>query len=174
MGFSYEQFVADARAAARQAQPDRAVKALLEQTLADPAAVAAAVPDREEDEIRLFEDDTVSVWSCRFQPQVVMPPHEHKMRVWLGVYRGVEVSTLYRRDPEGLTATATHATAPGQVLGLADDVIHAVTAEGPEPSEALHVYLGPLTDVERALFDWESGAAMPFTMERFSAMQRPR
>jgi len=168
MPFTYELFVAAARRAAGRPDADAAVRALLEATLQNPVAV----PARDDDEVCLYQDATVSVWSCRFHPGVTMPPHEHKMRVWIGVYAGVEKSLLYRRDDCGLTPVGEHLIHCGQVKSLDADVVHAVTAEGSGPSEALHVYLGPLTDIERNLFDWDTGDPVPFTMENFDAMKR--
>lgn len=173
MTFTYDGFVEAARAAARESESTTAVRALLEKTLDDPAAIAEAIPDQAEDEIMLFEDETVSIWSCRFQPFVVMPPHEHKMTVHVGVFQGGEKNILFRRERESLKHVSTKVVRPGEVLSIGPDGIHAVTAEGDRPSHALHVYLGPLMQVERALFDWQSGAEVDFTMENFHSMKKP-
>jgi predicted metal-dependent enzyme (double-stranded beta helix superfamily) len=171
--YSDESFVESARSAASAPDPDTAVIDLLRRTLADPEAVAAAMPDQHEDEILLFEDDSVSVWSSRFQPGVMMPPHEHRMPVHIGGVTGTEVSVLYRREAGQLVQVEERTVRPGEVLSLPGDAIHAVTAAGDMPSHALHVYLGPLSRVERALFDWDTGARVDFSMENFHAMQRP-
>ncbi|MEM9418257.1 MAG: hypothetical protein AAGA25_04260 [Planctomycetota bacterium] len=136
--------------------------------------MAAAIPPREQDEVHLFEDGTVSIWNCRFQPNVVIPPHEHKMPVWIGVISGAEQNIFYRRDDDGLHEIGTRTIQPGEVVAISEDAIHAVTAEGDEPSDALHVYLGPLTQVERDLFDGVSGEVVPFTEENFERLKRNR
>ena len=173
MAFTYDDFVRDARTAARDPEPTKAVRRLLEATLEDPSAIAEAIPDQADDEIMLFEDETVSIWSCRFQPHVVMPPHEHKMTAHIGVFRGGEKNILFRREPDALRHVKTTVVQPGDVFSIGPDGIHAVTAEGDLASHALHVYLGPLMQVERALFDWHTGAAVAFTMENFHRMKRP-
>ena len=172
MAFTYDGFVQAVRAAVQEDRPGQAVGRLMRKTLADPAAVAAAVPPQDEDEVHLFEDESVSIWSCRFQPTEVIPPHEHKMPVWIGVFLGVEKNTFYRRDGRGMHEIGTQAIGPGEVFAIGDDAIHAVTALGDEPSHALHVYLGPLTKIERGLFEYESGKSVPFTVENFEKMKK--
>ncbi|MEM1108399.1 MAG: hypothetical protein AAGH99_06880 [Planctomycetota bacterium] len=172
MAFTYEGFVAAVQEAASGDKPAEAVGQLMRETLADPAAVAAAIPPRDEDEVHLFEDGAVSIWNCRFQSDVVVPPHEHKMPVWIGVISGAEKNIFYRRDDDGLHEIGTRVIRPGEVVAIGDDAIHAVTAEGDEPSDALHVYLGELTAVERDLFDWFSGEAVEFTMDNFEKMKK--
>ena len=46
---------------------------------------------------------------------------------------------------------------PGEVLSIGPSAIHSVACTGTEPSCGIHVYLGPLTRVERSLFDLGSG-----------------
>ena len=62
----------------------------------------------------------------------------------------------------------------GDMLSLGPEAVHAVTAGTAEPSLALHVYLGPLMQIERSLFNWRTGEAIPFTMENFQAQSRRR
>jgi len=173
MVFSHESFVEAARAAAAGPKATQAVRSLLKQVLADPKAVASAVPSQAEDEILLFEDETVSIWNCRFQPDVVMPPHEHKMDAHIGVFRGAEKNILFRREDGVLRHVATKTVHPGEVFSIGPDGVHAVTGDGGKPSQALHVYLGPLTRVRRGLFDWVTGAEIDFTMENFDRMKMP-
>lgn len=172
MSFSYESFIAAAREAARSDDPTKAVRSLLKHTVADPDALAALIPPQDEDEIMLFEDDTVSIWSCIFQPHIAMPPHEHKMPVHVGCFKGGEKSYLYRRDGATLKHVTTKVVHPGDVFSMGGDGIHAVTADGDEYCHALHIYTGPLMQVKRSLFDWDTGAEVDFTMENFHAMKK--
>jgi len=172
MSFSYEAFIDAARAAAVSDDPTKAVRALLKQTVADPEKLAASIPSQDEDEIMLFEDDTVSIWSCIFQPHVVMPPHEHRMPVHVGCFKGGEKSYLYRRDGTTLNHGTTRIVHPGEVFSMGGDGIHAVTADGDNCCHALHVYTGPLMQVKRSLFDWNTGTEIDFTMENFHAMKK--
>ncbi len=175
MTFDKDAFVKAAREAVGSPQPTKAVRALLEETIAqtDPQAIIDSIPLGDEEEIMLFEDEHASIWFCRFDPSVVLPPHEHKMNVHIGVLRGGEKNILYRREAGTLKHIKTKTVNPGEVLSLGSDGIHAVTADGDEPSYALHVYEGPLMQIKRSLFDWESGEEIEFTMENFYAMQKP-
>ena len=169
-----EEFVKAAREAASDPEPTKAVRKLLFDTLADGEAIADAIAAQEEDEILLHEDNTVSIWTCRFLPDRVVPPHEHKMDVHIGVFRGAEKNILYRRDAGALKLAKNKTVGTGEVFSLGADGIHAVTAGGDEPSLALHVYLGPLMQVERSLFDWETGDKVEFTMDNFHNMTKDR
>ncbi|MEM9915420.1 MAG: hypothetical protein AAF911_10700 [Planctomycetota bacterium] len=173
MAFSYDRFVADVRDAAASADaPMAAVQRVMHEAVADPAAVASAVPEREDDELHLFEDASVSIWVCRFRPDVVMPAHEHKMPVVIGGFAGIEKSILYRRVGDELEPIGERSVGPGEVITIGADAIHAVTAEGDQLSHALHVYLGELTKVERDLFDEATGGTVPFTDANFEKLKK--
>ena len=169
-----DDFVAAARKAAVDREPTKAVRQVLLDTLVNPDPVADAIAAQEEDELLLHEDETVSIWTCRFVPDRVVPPHEHKMDVHIGVFRGAEDNILYRRVDGELIRAKSKTVEAGDVFSLGADGIHAVTASGTEPSLALHVYLGPLMQVERSLFDWETGAKVAFTMDNFHDMTKPK
>ena len=57
-------------------------------------------------------------------------------------------------------------------MHLSHVAVHAVTADGDGQSHAIHVYEGPLTQIQRSLFDWVTGEEVEFTMENFHAMAR--
>jgi predicted metal-dependent enzyme (double-stranded beta helix superfamily) len=161
------------RTAAAGDDPSDAVREALRRCLGDASGLARLIARQAEDEEHLFEDAAVSVWTCRFHAGVLMPPHEHRMPVHIAVVGGAERNILYRRRDGALERAAEKNVHAGEILSLGPEAVHAVTALGPEPSLALHVYLGPLMRIERSLFDWDTGEAVPFTMENFSAMQRP-
>jgi len=173
MAFTFDQFVTDVRAAAAQPDANAAVRALLSAVVVDPDAIFRVSPEGGEDEVMLFEDETVSIWHCRFQPHVMMPPHEHKLDVHIGGYAGSEKSLLFAREDGALAYRGSKVVGPGEVLSLGPQAIHAVIAEGEAPSLALHVYMGPLMQLTRGLFDWETGEEVDFTLENFEAMKRP-
>ncbi len=172
MPFSPESFVADLRAAAADARPVRAVNAVMKEAVADPAAVAARVPDYEGEQLCLFENDELSVYCVRFFAGQLVPPHNHKMPAFIGVYEGTEVNRLFRHDASGLTLVAEKHVGPGETLSIGSEGIHGVYARGGEDSLALHAYLGALERVRRSLFDPESGREIPFTDESYQALLR--
>ncbi|MHA3976871.1 hypothetical protein ACW9UR_04225 [Halovulum sp. GXIMD14794] len=171
-GFTLDGFVSDARAAAASQDPLAEAERLMARVLADPDKVRAGVPHMDQDEVLLFEDDSVSIWHERFLPSEVLPPHEHRMPVVLGVYHGRERNTLWRRIDGALHPAGRLELAAGEYQVLGADAIHAVQALDDAPSLGLHIYLGPLTRVERSLFDWDDGAPRPMTDTNFEAMKR--
>lgn len=172
MSFNYTDFVTKMRTAASSQTPTKSVREGLTSTLASAELQNSGLPVQEEDEILLFEDNTVSIWSCRFDPEFVMPPHEHKMEVHIGVVSGQEKNIMFRREDRALKHVKSVIVNSGDILSIGADALHAVTASGDTHSHALHVYLGPLTKVKRDLFDWTTGAAVDFTMKNFENMKR--
>lgn len=173
MGFSFSELANRVSAAAKGADAVQAIRAILQGAIADPDAIFAATPQGEDDETMILENDHVSIWRCRFQPHEIMPPHEHKMPVLIATYSGTERSLIYQRRDGALEQTGTVDISAGQVRALPDDVIHAVVGAHGRPSDAIHVYLGPLMQIERDLFDWDTGASVTFTMDAFEALKRP-
>ncbi|MGI9389839.1 MAG: hypothetical protein ACR2O1_07260 [Boseongicola sp.] len=173
MAFTFEGMVAEIRTAAKQSDPEGAIYNVLSDALKNMDEMVSATPVAGEDEVHLFEDDDLSIWHCRFQPHVVMPPHEHRLKVLIAGYSGSEKSVLYTRTENGLEEAETVIAHAGQVITLDENAIHTVIAEGDVPSLAVHVYLGPLMTLKRDLFNPDTGSAVDFTLENFSAMKRP-
>ena len=169
---SVESLVQSIRLAANKSDPETAIREILLETVKYPDAIFAVTSGEDKDEVLYFEDDKVSIWRCRFQPRIVMPPHEHRLKVLIGAYSGGEKSILYKRTEEGLSEAGCVTVHAGEVITLGKAAIHAVTTMDVNPSDAIHVYLGPLMQLERDLFDWESGKAVAFTLENFNAMKR--
>ncbi|SLN27303.1 hypothetical protein TRL7639_01024 [Falsiruegeria litorea R37] len=172
-GFSFEALVAELKGYVNTPDPQAAIKAHLQQLVRNPAPLLAASDKLSEPETLFHEDDDLSIWHCRFQPDVMLPPHEHLLPVLIACYSGEELSLLYQSGEAGLDQVGEISAAAGEVIALDRDAIHAVTAHGDRPSEAIHVYLGPLMKLKRDLYDWDTGKAVDFTMEAFEAMKRP-
>ena len=171
--FSVESLVQSIRLAANKDDPEAAIREVLLETVKNPDAIFAATTNEDGDETMYFEDDSVSIWRCRFQPKIIMPPHEHLLKVLIGVYSGGEKSILYKCTEDGLKEAGSVIAHAGEVITLGKAAIHAVTTKDDKPSDAIHVYLGPLMQLERDLFEWESGKPVAFTLENFNAMKRP-
>jgi|TARA_B110000211_G_scaffold226137_1_gene279314 predicted metal-dependent enzyme (double-stranded beta helix superfamily) len=173
MTFSFDQFVIEARAAVASDKPNQAIRLLMQETLKSKEALVDNNPlEKDADEIMLFEDDTVSVWICRFDPYTVVPPHEHKMNAFIGVFKGREKNHFFKNDANGLKYQSTQIIDAGQMTSIGTDGLHAVVAEGEEDCYSLHVYTGPLSKVKRSLFDWNTGEAIEFTDENFRRLKR--
>lgn len=172
-GFSLETFIAEAREAAAAPDPVTTIDALFARRFADPASLAAAMPDFAEDEVLLHEDATVSIWHERFLPTEILPPHNHAVPAAIGVYAGRERNVLYRQGgPKGLTRCGALDLGPGDTYLFGATDMHTVQALDGEPSLGLHVYLGPLTQAERHLYEWDSLRPLPMTGTDFDALKR--
>ncbi|MCR9213571.1 MAG: hypothetical protein NXI13_07620 [Proteobacteria bacterium] len=172
MSFDFNEFVERVREANKASDPNLAIRDLLKQIVSKPDQIAAATPVDGEDEVMLFEDESLSIWRCRFQPHIFMPPHEHKIPVHIAGYAGKERSLLFKRERSGLSYRGEKIAREGDVITLGPEAIHAVVAEGDQCSQALHVYMGPLMKLKRGLFDWETGTQIDFTLENFDRLKR--
>jgi len=171
--FDLHTLVTDLRAAAAGEEPAVAVRKLMTDAFREPAAIRAAMTDFKTEYQALFEDDSVSIWYSSFQPGMHVPPHDHRTTAVIGVYDGVEINHFYLREPGRLVPKSARRLAAGDVIALRPDAIHSVEADGDRPCLGIHVYLGPLTRIERSIFDWESGAATAYTDAKLDAMTRP-
>jgi predicted metal-dependent enzyme (double-stranded beta helix superfamily) len=170
--FELNAFVRQLRAAALEDEPVKRVRELMTDAFRDPASIRAAMPGFDSDDEILFEDDTVSIWFVRFVPGLHVPPHDHQTTATIGVYEGAEDNHFYLREAGRLVHKSSRRVGPGDVIALKPDGIHSVEAADNRQSCGLHVYLAKLTTIERSLFDWDSGVAIPYTDENFDRMKR--
>ncbi len=173
MTFSMAEFITDLRAVAKQPDAEAQVKGILQAAIADPETLAAALPHYPENDTVLYEDDGLSVWHVRFTPGVNVPPHEHRIPAFIGLYRGQERNDFYQlTTAETLQHSGYQVLEPGDLLVMGVAAIHAVTCVSARPCCGLHVYLGKLTTVERSLFHPQTHARMPFTEENYALLQQ--
>ena len=172
--FDLDALVAELRTAAVQSDAPARIKAILEDAVHDPARVRADIPDFTENDVILFEDDTVSIWHCRFMPGHTVPAHDHQMSAIIAVYDGAERNDFYQADPVGgIRKSSEVKLNAGEVLQIGPSAIHSVGCASDEPCCGIHVYLGNLSEVDRSLFDTERGEVMAFTDENYVRLTRP-
>ena len=165
--------IADLRAAADADEPDEAIVSILNRFVARPDEADSIVPDFEEDDVVLFEDDTLSVWFCRFQPGATVPPHDHRIAATIAVVTGTEQNDFFTADDEGrLIQSDSRAVTPGKVLHIPDDAIHAVSCVSDIPSTAIHVYQGALTRIDRNLFDTDRNETLAYTDKNYARLTK--
>ena len=138
----------------------------------DPQAVLEVLGPFEGDDIVLYEDETISIQHCRFDPGLHVPPHDHQITAVIGVYAGGEINHFYSADESGLVHKSTKSVLPGEIVSMGPDAIHSVESATDNCGYAIHVYLGPLSTVERSLYDWESGAEYRYTKAKYNEMLR--
>ena len=170
--FSIEALVDDLRAVAQQPNSATEVRNIMDMIFENPVGVSQGMPSYEEDDVVLFEDDTISIWHCRFQPGNAVPPHDHQVAAIIGVYRGVERNDFFQAGESGkISKGKAVEMAPGTVLSIGPSAIHSVECISESPSCGIHVYLGPLTRIERNLFDVKTGERMRYTEEAYDRLK---
>ena len=112
-------FVVQIREAAASEDRKSAMRELLQDSQSRKVLMADAIAALEEDEVMFFEDETCSIWTCRYDPNVVFAPHEHGMGVHIAVYRGTEVEVLYNARPASYAMAVTHWSKPETSCALA-------------------------------------------------------
>ncbi len=136
--FDLDEFVQELRAAARKDEPVKKVRELMTRAFRNPAAIGAAMPDYDNDDEILFEDDSVSIWFVRFVPGLHVPPHDYQTTATIGVYQGAEDNHFYLREAGKLVHKSTQRVGPGDVLALKPDGIHSVEAAHGKASCGIH------------------------------------
>ncbi len=169
-----DNLIADIRQAAVQQDANHRIKAVLKdwlETLASDEAIKNNIPDYDEDEHLLFEDDNVAIWHCRYRPGFSVPAHDHQIVATIAVYDGVENNTMWVKTPEGgLKKQSEIPVKAGEVLQFGATAIHSVNCVSDEDSLAVHVYQGNLTKTERSLYDTKTGTALPFSDENYQKL----
>ena len=170
--FDLDTLVGELKSASRDKDAATLVKSIMDRTFANPENVAQHIPEFAEDDVVLFEDDNISIWHCRFQPGMAVPPHDHQVSATIGVYAGVERNIFYKSGGRGIEYSSEVVMVPGSVLSIGPTAIHSVECTSEEPSCGIHVYGGPLTRIERHLFDLQAGERLPFTDEAYERLKQ--
>jgi predicted metal-dependent enzyme (double-stranded beta helix superfamily) len=154
---------------------------LVRTLVADPEMIAAEVGEPEVPspvpiagiDDTLYEDDTVTVMIVHVNPGIEQPPHDHLMPAIIGVYEGTEAHRFYNRTPEGLAPSGLRAIGAGEVISMGTEGVHAIAAADDNWARAIHVYLGSLSKQTRSMFDPDSFAEKPLTLDGYSQACRP-
>lgn len=162
--FDLDDLVNRLRDAAKGEAPRPTIKAILQQAVEDPQQMRDGMPEFEDNDTILFEDESVSIWHCRFMPGYSVPAHDHQMSATIGVYIGAERNDFFENDPQGgIRKSSEVELSAGNVLEIGPSAIHAVGCASDEPCCGIHVYLGELTTVDRSLFDTAENTILNFT-----------
>ena len=148
-----ETFLAAARQALASASPERAMRALLDATVAALYTRSSRWIEHDGDEMLLASLPEITLYHIALSPHVHYPPHDHRMPAMVALYRGAETSFSYRRNGGALVRTRRQDYTAPCVAALPADVIHSVVNTGEVRSAAIHVYFGELTAVERSVWD---------------------
>ena len=156
--FDVDRLIADCVVASEEAEPRRAIRAVLERAVAEPESIADALRPTEGGLQLLHHTSTLTVLHIVWAPHMRLYPHDHRMWAAIGIYAGREDNAFFRRDPEAprlLVESGGKEVAVGDVLLLGDDAIHAVTNPVDRLTGAIHVYGGDFVNQPRS--QWGPG-----------------
>ena len=117
------------------------------------------------------EDGSLCLFSLVIPPGSQTPIHDHLAWGLIGVYRGVQDETVYRRTDDGLDGSkATLEVARQQTVKHGEfytllpplDDIHYVKTVSDSPSISIHLLANDTACVTRHRFDAASGIVTPF------------
>jgi predicted metal-dependent enzyme (double-stranded beta helix superfamily) len=117
------------------------------------------------------EDGSLTLFSLVIPAGAETPVHDHLAWGLVGVYRGRQHETLYRRLDDGrdrgravLEVSRTHVMDAGQFYALLPplDDIHYVKTVSPEPSVSIHLLANDTACVWRHRFEPSTGVVIPF------------
>jgi predicted metal-dependent enzyme (double-stranded beta helix superfamily) len=167
VALAVDDVVARLQAAIGEHTPARAVRDVLDELVADPPALDAALGPVELGGIStLHHASDLTVLRVAWTPGMALNPHEHRMWAVIGMYGGQEDNAFYRRSPAGLQAAGGREVAAGDVLVLGDDVVHSVANSRRDFAVALHVYGGDFFSGERSEWDFGTFTERPRDLER--------
>ena len=127
MKFSVDSFLADLHAANADASPRLAVREVVARAVSEPEALAQAFgPLTRGHSTALFRSPGLLVLHIVWPPEISVEPHEHNLWAVMGIYRGVEDNSFYRRTGSGIERAGTVRLEPGDTRILGEEAIHAV------------------------------------------------
>jgi predicted metal-dependent enzyme (double-stranded beta helix superfamily) len=155
--FDLDEFVVACLAAASSDEPRTAVKEVLDEALASPAALAAALPAQRAELSPIHSSAELTIMKVIWAPGMSIPPHNHHMWAAIGIYGGEEINSFYRRTGSAIEDSGGRHIREGESLLLGEATIHAVTNPVTRShTGAIHIYGGDFLNVERSLWDPET------------------
>lgn len=166
MSLGVPDIIARCQAGIREHTPALAVRDVLDELVAEPAALEEALGPVERGGITpLHNSPDLTILHVAWTPTMAINPHEHGMWAVIGMYGGQEDNAFYRRSPRGLEPAGGREVPAGEVLVLGDDAIHSVANTRREFAVALHVYGGDFFGPGRSEWDFETFQERPRDFE---------
>ena len=162
-----ERLVEDCRRARASGEPQAAVHEVVACAVANPSAVLLGLGEPAKGGIRtLYRSADLTVLNIIWSPLMQLLPHEHRMWSVIGIYAGREDNIFWRREGNSVAAAQAAAVSAGEVVSLADDVIHSVANPIEKFTGALHVYGGDFFAKARSEWDPETLAERSWNIQR--------
>ena len=160
--FEREHFVADCMAAAKDSNPQAAVREVLARAVRNHRAVLSELGEPAEAGLDvLHRSPQLTIFAAKWTPHMNLLPHDHAMWALIGIYTGREDNIFWRRGADGLKAHSANVLFPGDVAELPADAIHSVTNPLERFTGGIHIYGGDFFAAERSQWDPETLREQP-------------
>ena len=117
----------------------------------------------------LYHAPDLNILNFAWGPQMSLFPHNHLMRVVIGIYTGREDNIFCRRVPGGeernIEPIGVRCLRPGEAVILEENVIHSVTNPLMRATGAIHVYGGDFYGMRRSEWDPETLLERTFNLD---------
>jgi predicted metal-dependent enzyme (double-stranded beta helix superfamily) len=163
--FDTDRFVADCVEAVGDREPRLAVKEVLQAAVADPAAVAAALPPDRAEIVRIHASPELTILKVVWAPGMSFGPHDHRMWAAIGIYSGGEDNSFFRRAGDTLTPSGGKQLRERDVALLGDDTVHAVTNPTDRFAGAIHIYGGDFFATARSEWRGDPYREQPYDVD---------
>src|SRR5262245_22241280 len=151
-----ERFLEACRGAVAGTDPERAVRELMTEAMADPAQVAAARPEPRQAGFTILPlAPNLTVLDFTWAPWMCFKPHDHCMWSVVGIFSGREDNLFWRQRGGTLEAAGARSLGAGEITYLGTDIIHSVVNPIGKMTRAIHVYGGDFFDPPRPRREWD-------------------
>ncbi len=164
--FDPQEFVAACRQALTAEDPAQVAQDIIARAVCEPDAIVAQLGEPSQAGVStLHQADDLTVLNIVWAPGMTLHPHNHEMWACIGIYRGREDNTFYRRHGDGLRQHGSKALTAGDTIALGHSIIHSVTNPLDQFTAALHVYGGDFFAQPRSEWDPQTFEEHPYDIE---------
>jgi predicted metal-dependent enzyme (double-stranded beta helix superfamily) len=167
--FDKDLFIEACLAAVKQSEPQRNVRDLVREAVAEYGSVEATLGTPVEGGITtVYRSDELTILNVIWAPYMSIYPHDHRTWAVIGIYGGQEDNTFYKRnkDNAGLEKVNGRSLSREDAAILGPDVIHAVTNPMGKLTGAIHVYGGDFFAIRRSEWSSPETGEKPYSLDR--------
>ena len=168
--FDLDGFVADCRAAIAADPTFQSMREIVARAVSNPSAIIERFGEPKRAEVEaLYHSADLNILNFAWGPQMTLLPHNHLMRVVIGIYAGREDNIFWRRVPGAengkIEAAGVKCLSAGDAVVLEEYAIHSVTNPLMRPTAAIHVYGGDFFGIKRSEWNPETLLERPFDLD---------
>jgi predicted metal-dependent enzyme (double-stranded beta helix superfamily) len=164
--FNKENFIAQCRELASQADSHKHIKNLLDDALKDPVSIMTELgkPASAGFDV-LYSSNNLSIINFVWAPGMELHAHNHNLWAVIGIYIGAEENTFYVRRNNTIVKQNSKNITAGNAVMLGREVIHSVKNATEQFTGGIHIYGGDFINIERSQWDQSSFKESAYDME---------